>query len=261
MIGKVRRIHMSLKLYVTALVACIFAFSSMALAAPDENRGGAFSAPTYRELVRTMILTGAFDIKEEAIANEYARTFHCEEYKKYFQDDFQWNDVRIRITEALEKKKTSYRSEFEVAGMIKLDRYNFDQQLFPLTADTKMSNLGSLVLLEGNEVERTCVGSGEGERVFPRTIYAKLSHPFTFEELRIPMDEAEILVDKIEAMKNKDRSLYVRFRLVFSHGADIRMSKGNVATSAVFKSSLHSVDLFYDQDLTQKFMSLPVMMQ
>lgn len=245
---------------ITFALAGAFAFSSIAFAA-DENRGSAFSAPTYRELVRTMILTGAFDIKEEEIANEYARTFHCEEYKKYFQDDFRWNEVRIKIIEDLQKKQNSYRSEFEVAGMVKFDRYDFDQQLFPLSADTKMSNLGSLLLLESKEVERPCIGSNEGERVFPRIVYAKLNHPFNFGELRIPMDEAEILIDKIAAMKNKDRVLYVRFRLIFSHGADIRLNKNNMASSATFKSTLHSVDLFYDQDLTQKFMTLPVMMQ
>ncbi len=226
----------------------------------QKDIGEAYALPVFRELAQTLILLGGLDVNDPKVIQEYAKLIYCEVYKEKFKSDFEWNNVKREITSRLLEKKEMYRLRYEIHGKVKLDRYNFEGQYFPLDKKSKLTNVGTMVLMEAEEVP-TC-DQTPNIGIIPPFYYILLSQPLTIDSLKMPMDEAEKFLAKMDELKINDRSLFIRFRFKIVEVA--RVSANNVVVDDVrniradFLGKIMQIDFFFDREMTKWAASIPV---
>jgi len=239
------------------------AFFAMMLALPvsasppeaTEGRGESFAAPTFRELALTSMMLEAFDNTKNETIDEYAKLMYCPLYQENYKSDFAWNNVRQELGRKLQGKREYFRTHYEMTGVVYLGRYSFETQDFPFVKDTALVNVGSLTLLSmGNrssaDVRRLC-GEPEPTTFFPGTYLFMLQQPLTIDRLKMSLNDAEKLLKRMELMNNKDRALYIRFRVRLLGSGNI-ISRGAL-NQLLMRGELVSVDLFYDREMTKHF--------
>lgn len=224
---------------VMCYLAFSFAVSDMAKAAtPQNDMGESYAAPTFRELSQTFVMMDGMDISDPIISQEYAKLMYCDLWKENSKNDFDWNKIRQMISNRVMSKKDYYRIQFEVGGTIFLGTYNFETQDFPFTKQSSLTRVGSMMLLAPNTGRR---GPQPGDPMplctdtdmspyMPIYYILIMNQPLTFDRLKIPMDEAKILLDKMTAARNLDRRLYVRFRFRVQSVDKVQALKKEVAS-------------------------------
>lgn len=252
--------------YVLALLAAL-AFSGLnqqafAVAAYNAETGEAFAEPTFRDLSMMLLMLDGVDINNPKVADDYAKMSFCGLYKEKYKNDFEWNKVRQQIVNRVLAKKDYYRLQYELDGTINLDRYNFDTQDFPLTSATAMQRVGSMILYDtGNAADnvkgrnRVLCNDDSVTHVFPGMYMFILTQPLTFDRLKLPMDEAKALLERMETTKNNDRRLYVRFRLRVT-GIDKIHASHSDTVQIDTKGDIVAVDIFLDHDMTKFLTSI-----
>jgi hypothetical protein len=249
--------------FVFALLAAfvLSAASQQAYAttAVSGESGEAFASPTFRELSQMLVMMDGIDINDPAVADDYAKLLYCGLYKDKFKNDFEWNKVRQQLINRVVSKKDYYRTQFELAGSINLDRYNFETQDFPLTPATEMVRVGSMILYDvTNEPDprlRVLCRDESVTRVFPGHYLFVLAQPLTFDRLKLPMEEAKALLERMNSTKNKDRRLFVRFRLRIT-GIDKVLKTRAENVQVMLKGEMTNIDIFHDAELTKLLTSI-----
>lgn len=222
----------------------------------------AYAPPDYREVIQSMVVLGGYDINDIKVADAYGEILYCDMYTKYFSNDFEWNNIRRQIANRVLQKKEMYRVQYEYKGLIKLDRYSFEKQVFPLTKETRMSNVGSLQLISETEARATtpCLQQKEKDSTFfPMSIYLRFPRPINLTELKLPQDEAEVLLNKLKAMRVADRSLHVRYRFRVVDVPRISRAEGDddqQRNIGQINAQMQAADFYLDRDLTMKVASV-----
>lgn len=227
---------------------------------PDKSQsrgptsGEAYAAPTSKDLLQTLVMLKGEDFTDTVKVDDYARLMYCKLYKEKFSSDFEWNTIRAQIIDRIKLKKEYYRRLYEISGVIYLGRYNFETQDFPLVKQSSLFNVSSLIMLQDTLISNGC--SADYKNSFPTQYVAKLKQPLTVDRLKVPLDDAEKLLDKMDKSKNMDRRMYIRFRVrLNSLIVDPRLSaKG--AMEGNFTADLVGIDVFYDKDMRQLFTSV-----
>jgi hypothetical protein len=242
------------KIMTILLFAVLLTAPATAQEDPKQGRGESFAAPTFRELALTSLMLDAFDNSSNHIVDEYAKLMYCPLYREKYKFDFEWNSVRQELARNLQSKREYFRTHFELTGTIYLGRYSFETQDFPLVKNTALVSVGSLTLLaydgEGAARYRICDDVTPTE-VFPYTYLFMLHQPLTLDRLKMPMDEAEALLKRMEMMNNKERALHIRFRVRLL-GAGKPQSRG-IHKTIMTRGELVSIDIFYDREMTKHF--------
>ena|SRR6218665_3374342 len=221
-----------------------------------ENRGEAFAAPTFRDMAIASVMLGAFDGDSNQVIDEYAKLIYCPLYREKFKSDFEWNNIRRELDNKIKSKREYYRTNYEMTGVVYLGRYSFETQDFPFIKNTAIVNVGSLTMLAVSErgdevVSEACVaGKRNEEPFFPSSYIFLMQQPLTLDRIKMPMDEAEKLLKRMDVMNNKERALYVRFRVRLLGTAGV-LSRGR--SRLMLRGELASIDIFYDQEMTKHF--------
>jgi len=226
--------------------------------------GEAYAEATFRDLTQTLILMDGVSIEDNKILDEYARMNYCSVYKEKYQDDFEWLQFRKLLTQKIQSKKEYYRNLYQISGVIYLGRYNFDTQDFPFVKNSALVNVGSLQLYEmsamtkeGEEARKIC-GGKEKSMLMPDRYVFELNQPLTFDRLKMPMEEAKRLLERMVRMENKDRRLYVRFRMRVVSVVPIPLRTFGIKSVVRLRGELTGIDIFLDRDLTQPFATVEV---
>lgn len=253
--------------YVLVLLAALALASLMnnqaqAVSAYNAEMGEAFAEPTFRDLSMMLVMMDGVNIADPKVADDYAKLNFCGLYKEKYKNDFEWNKVREQIVARVQSKKDYYRLQYELDGTINLDRYNFDTQDFPLTKSTSMERVGSMILYDNSTAadnpkghNRMLCGDTTFSKVFTGEYMFILTQPLTFDRIKLPMDEAKGLLERMAASKNTDRRLYVRFRLRVTGIEKVNAGRSGVSEVDV-KGDIESVDVFLDHDMTRYLTSI-----
>ena len=223
------------------------------------DKGEAYAEPTYKELTQTLVMMDGIDITDPIVANDYAKLLFCDLYRTNSKNDFDWQKIRQQIVSRVTQHKDYYRIQYQLGGTIFLNVYNFETQDFPFKPESALTRVGSMSLLDITQIgdstkgiKKLC-GDQELSPSFPINYTAQMHQPLTFDRLKIPMDEAKQLLDKMAAVKNTDRRLYVRFRFrLQSLIAKMPPPPVNLRRNrAMFVSELSQIDVFLDKDMTK----------
>lgn len=249
------------------IFALAFSLSAVALAAdqpseaPPETAGGrgeSFAAPNFRELALTSLMLEAFDSTKNETIDEYAKLMYCPLYRENFKSDFAWNNVRQELGRKLQGKREYFRTHYEIAGVVYLGRYSFETQDFPFVKDTALVNVGSLTLLNtmqrGDRDVALLCDDTEGSKFFPTVYLFGLQQPLTLDRLKMPLADAEKLLARMDGMNNKERALYIRFRVRLL-GAGVLVER-RARKNLLLRGELAAVDLFYDREMSKHFASI-----
>lgn len=243
--------------FVLLLVCVLIAPASASAQKADDRfaRGEAFAAPNFREMALTSMMLDAFDNSKNETVDEYAKLMYCPLYLSKFKSDFEWNSIRQELSRKLKSRNEYFRTNYELSGTIFLGRYSFETQDFPFIKNTALVNVGSVNLFmpnrrEMNQSRRIC-GEGEASAMFPVNYVFLLNQPLTLDRIRMPPDEAESLLKRLDQMNNKERALYIRFRVRTMGVSGIDRRTAN--TVLMFRGDLVSVDIFYDREMTKHF--------
>ena len=219
-----------------------------------ENRGEAFALPTFRDMAIASIMLGAYDINDNKVIDEYAKLMYCSLYREKFKSDFEWNNIRRELGNKIKSKREYFRTNYEMTGVIYLGRYSFETQDFPFVKNTALVNVGSLTLLglsrRAPEVMAELCRGDEDESFFPTSYIFLMQQPLTLDRIKMPMDEAEKLLKRMDLMNNKERSLHARFRVRLMAAAGI---DGRGGGKLMLRGELVSIDIFYDPEMTKHF--------
>jgi len=213
------------------------------------NGGDGYVTPSYREFAQTMAMLGGVDITNAAVADEYAKLVHCGLYQKNYKNDLEWYDIRSKIISRVLERKEHFRVLYETTGVFKLGRYDIDEQLFPLSPDTAMVNVGAMFFFSTDAYEPFC-GQRKPSRIFPRNISFVLKKPLTLNVFRVPPDEVKKMMARMTKIKNLDRLLYgrIRFRVLQTPGP-IRVK--DKVVRAELHGEITAIDFFLDREMTQ----------
>jgi hypothetical protein len=235
------------------LVAVLSAVTAFAQEVAGK-RGEAYAEPSYRELGLTSLMLEAFDSSSNETIDEFAKLMYCPLYQEKYKSDFEWNNVRQELGRKLLGKREYFRTHYEISGTVYLGRYSFETQDFPFIKKTALVNVGSLTLLSvpaGGTQRYTLCGGTTPSPIFPTSYVFVLQQPLTLDRLKMPMDEAEALLRRMDLMNNKERALYIRFRMRLLGVGNI-YNQGVVSTM-IFRGELTSIDIFYDREMTKHF--------
>lgn len=228
------------------------------------DKGEAFAVPTFRELSQMLVMMGGLDIQNPKIADEYAKLMYCGLYHDKFKNDFEWNKIRQQIVNRVGSKKEYYRIQYQMSGTLYLDRYNFETQDFPLGKQSAMTRVGSMILYDA-----WSAATGEDPRnrwlcrdltaswIFPASYTFQLNQPLTIDRLKLPVDEAKVLLDRMTQQKNSDRRLYLRIR-VRVMGIDRLAGPRDRVAYVYLKGEVTNVDIFLDYDMTKYLTSVTI---
>ena len=228
------------------------AFVQEAFADEDRVREG-YARVSLKELIQTMVGIGSFDIKIPEIADEYARFVHCSLYRKSYSNDVEWDKIRNKIISDVVEKKSYYRVLYEIRGIFRLGRYNFETQFFPFSEGstrelgTAMKNVDSIDLISMNEYVPSCGIKSFPDFFFP-DIVLKLSSPVTVDGIRIPAEKVEGILARMEEVGNTKRKIYgrVKVRII-----EPLLKKRRASRKTEMKGNVIAVDFFLDQEMTK----------
>lgn len=238
-----------IRVFIILLILGSFAVSSPSSFAASRDVGEGYAKISFKELTQTLVLLGGLDITNPKVADEYARLVYCDLYSKNFENDVFWNKIRQQIITRAQEKKEYFRVLYETYGIFKLGRYDFEHQFFPLTPETAMKNVGSMVLLTAKEFEPYC-GDKKIAFDFSPNINLILNHSFTLDKMAMPMDKVEWLLAQMAEEKNVDRQLYgrIRFRIIDTPGAVISNHR---VIRVELLGEVTYIDFFLDAEMTK----------
>lgn len=221
--------------------------------------GEGYASPTFKEMMQTITMMGGLDVANQDVADEYAKLIYCDLYTQKFKNDFEWNAVRRELVSRVLEKKELYRVQYEIQSAINLDRYNFESQLFPLTKDTQLENVGRITILDKSKFEPFCnIKNVLEAKYYSMDVRILLHQPILMTSLKMPMDEAQKMLKKMEEMKIESRKLYMRIRFRLSGTPVVNRAGGARTAYAEAPAHIKSIDLFLDRDMTYWVSSVPI---
>lgn len=226
--------------------------------------GESYAAPDFRDLTQTMVLMDGMPIDVDKVVDEYAKMNYCDVYKEKFHNDFEWTQFRKLLIQKVQSKKEYYRVLYEISGVVYLGRYNFDTQDFPFIKNSALVNVGSLQLYRLRKTfaddarKKVLCDDKTMSSVFPDYYIFELSQPRTFDRLKLPMDEAKKLLDRMDRTGNSDRRLYVRFRLKVISVNPVSVAGNSGSLPVYLRGEMTGIDLFLDREMTQPFARVEV---
>lgn len=242
-----------------AAVLLMAAFSIARAGVIGGDTGESYADPVYKELTQTLIMMDGLDVSNPIVANDYAKLFYCDLYKQNSRNDFDWQKIRHQIISRVLQKKEYYRIQYQMPATVKLNVYNFETQDFPFTPLTSLVRVGSIEMIGVSHMNdptkgafRPC-GAPDFSVSFPAIHVLLMHQPLTFDRLKIPMDEAKLLLEKMTAMRNTERLLYVRMRFrLQALNRKLPPPPMNLRRNrAEYMSEVTQIDVFLDQEMTK----------
>lgn len=248
-------------LYIFTILSMLTLSSLSAHAQSSEtgDSGEGYAFPTFKEISQTLVMLGGLDINKQEVADEYSMLTYCALYQEKYSNDFDWNNIRRQIVSRVLEKKEMYRVQYEFYSVINLDRYDFEAQVFPLADKSKMMNVGKMGLLDTQSFQPFCgVTSPIGSMYFPAIVRLVLHQPLNLTVVKMPMDEAELMLKKMAEQKIQNRRLFIRFRFKAMGVPSFSKTPGRRNLSVDLYGNMKAIDLFLDKEMTHWVASVPI---
>ncbi|HEY8190372.1 MAG TPA: DUF4852 domain-containing protein, partial [Micavibrio sp.] len=122
-------------------LALFFSFASMAQDQPrtsgvlDYKEGAThdeYLKPTYERLSKLYWALAMYELSDDEAIDGYLAINECPLYRKYYDRDFELDDLRQATRESILKNLAFFPSKFEILMPIALDRYDLGKERFGL---------------------------------------------------------------------------------------------------------------------------------
>lgn len=214
---------------------------------PIDFKGKIYIEGRFRSLARLLVKTGAINMQNADVQDEFSIVEFCDIYLKYYENDFKWKEIRPLLSKKIKQEQTKWPTGLYVDGEVKLDRYDFSHKGFRLNEKAQIDNLGKFKLLDGGV--RHCY-IGYQPKFFPSRYTLQLEDAVTVPYVKVGETEGRALVEEMLARGNIARVIPVRFLINTEHAQLSDVLTNRVVTGEFF-GELEAI-LFYTDETRQK---------
>jgi len=203
--------------------------------------------PTFKNLSRTYMGLNFGNIYEDKAIDDYAEIFYCDIYQQNFSNDFVWRRIRAKIRDEINESLGSVPRYYEYTGAVRLGRYDFSSQSFPIIESTALKNVGAMLIYEQRNFQKYCDRTSRSE-FFATKYMINLSRSLTFNNILVDSDIAESLLKYMANTENKEREVFARFRVKITAASKPKGGGKGLRTS--FAGDLQELSIFADRTNT-----------
>lgn len=191
-----------------------------------------YIAPTYADILRTLVRFNAIDLSDDNIIDDYAKVTDCEIYQYFFKDDFKWNEIRKKMRASADLNRGTYPLHYYYVAGLKLDRYDFQKQLYRFTESSTVNNVNLFTLY--HMVEQPC--HDEDIKYIPKDFQALADTPLSLSGLPLSPADAEAILKQMDGDKNQSRIVMARFNMTITFVEPLHkeVTDKNAKSKAIF---------------------------
>jgi hypothetical protein len=226
----------------------------LALPSHAQSKLPEFIPTSYANLTKLNAGLNVFDWNDPQIIDSYLRITECDLYKRYAQDEFEWNKLRTSMRDYLLKYKTPLPAHMEFVRPIKLSEYNFNLNGFAFATSDKILTTTRLIV-SGNADKNISPCASDRMSVvsihFPLNMVLSFEKPFELSFIPVPQEIAEQYVrflDQNKSSQRDGRQAFLRIRFLAERWQPL-LKDGSDEFIHMY-GSLVSLDVFADKDLT-----------
>ncbi len=168
-----------------------------------------FIKPSYIDLLKTLVRFNAIELSDNDVIDEYAIATECKTYVAYYRDDFAWQKFRQVLRASLQQDAATIPASYYYDAEVQLDRYDFKESMYQLTAKSAPSNVNSFIIYSASDVE---CGNGK-VLLLPKSFRLVLDQSLHISGIPLVEADAKLLLQRMEINDNRDRLIYARFNL------------------------------------------------
>ncbi|WP_435641721.1 DUF4852 domain-containing protein [Micavibrio aeruginosavorus] len=199
---------------------------------------------------------GLPSLDREADIDTYLLINECDMYRKFYHNDFEWQEIRRVTRDAIQKSLGTYPQKFEVIMPLYLDRYDLGTERFLIQPDSQFVGVTRLDTRYNATNEEIC-GSKRMLENYPRNLVLNFTSPFNLKDIPVKPEVAEFYMQ--EAMRQYEglppklkmaayeRVAFVRLKVSMLQFKEFRRV-GQGPLKGVFFSQIDGYEIFADQD-------------
>jgi len=228
----------------------IGALGPSASAAPKKVVEHTYTQMTYANLYKLAWSYDAYSVDNVEALNTYLMISECTLYKKFFQNEFEWEKVKIATKDFLKNNKDTVPRYYEYVQPIFMGRYDYALQGFPLVKAEDFKGQKNLQFANFRNGETDCGKYSFNFNNYPSTGVLSLSSPLNLSFIRVPLKLAQKYIEWRNKQGNYDdekRQAYIRYRIRVDAYEGMKAFTG--MKSFNFKGKLMRIDVFADEEM------------
>lgn len=218
-------------------------------------RAEEYSAPTFENILKALVRFGALNIRNDQVIDNYAIVTECRLYRKFFRDDFKWQEIREAMRKAIKQDVGIYPTGLYYNAKLQLDRYDFKSGMYKFTDRSRINGVDYFTFTTSRD--NYC--GGLRAELLPGDYRVVLDQPIIMGGIPMSEEDGKMLLARMEESKNA-RVIYARFnfRIVFVEKLLEERDKNGKKLVALAQSprrryirldaNLGSIDFFEDEE-------------
>lgn len=233
------------------LFLLFLSYPTLALDKIEEAKSLNYIPATYESLSRVIWRFDLHDLANDKIIDDYAAIINCDLYKKYYNNDFQWQKIKSGLRREVDYYAKNFPNRFEIKAAIPIDRYDFTRSAFIISQNFQMNNAGSIRIPVGDINQKPCLTVGSN--YFSRHIKFSADNKFSLTEIPVSPDKAKEILARMSKYRYEDaegkRVVTLRFRIKVN-GIKKYEVKSNVGY-LTFSGQLDEITFYEDPHMTK----------
>lgn len=217
-----------------------------------------YQRPSLEALTRTMIRFNGTNTDLDPILDEYARVVHCDLYRRFYTNEFEWQRIRPAMRQSIEINREGFPLRYRYSGRVWLDQYDFEDEEFDLRNADDLRQLGVVWLLNGSEVP--CAedepGSVSGDQLsyLPQRFRVRLDQPISLQSIPMSPEFGRRLLGRLTAEGNDERVVWMTMDISLTGWLD-KTGAGRGGATATFRGEVDRITYYADRGLQTPFYS------
>jgi hypothetical protein len=158
--------------------------------------------PTYERLSKLYWALAMYELSDNGAIDGYLAINECPLYMKYYDRDFELDDLRQATRESILKNLAFFPSKFEILMPIGLDRYDLGKERFSLDPRSFFLSVKRLDVSQILASSIIC-NSTYPPKKYPQHFIVAFNTPFTLTDIPVDPEIAEMYLDLAEKEASK----------------------------------------------------------
>ena len=218
----------------------------------DERRSLNYIPATHANLSQLTWRFGLYDVNDDAVLDNYLLAKNCQLHKKYYGEDFLWQNIREATRRDIKYFANAYPQRMEIITYVPLDRYNFDKLAFEIKKNFQLKNGGAIEFPFENPQNMRC-NTINYSLDFPNMMRFIPDNSYNILYVPVEPDNADELLSSIEKYSYNKQfdTRYLPMRLRFKINDVSKENKGKYKNLFTFTGSLDEIMFFEDPEMTK----------
>lgn len=210
-----------------------------------------YTQMTYENLYKLAWSYDAYSTGDEDALNTYLIITECNLYNKFFQNEFEWEKIKIATREYISANKNKVPRYYEYVQPMFLGRYDYSLQGFPILESKDFKGQKNLQFANYDAGDTSCGRFSLSNTTYPSTGVVTISSPLNLPFIRVPLNLAEKYIEWRSKQKDLDetkRQAFIRYRIRIDGYDGIKQFSAGLSAFG-YHGKLMRLDVFADKDL------------